>query len=112
LEKRRKTLIVMALEEANVSYNEGHLSATFAGENTFSKRLRESADLFREIGQNLFGQPLRITVKISGEEVITPVQEEKQAREKVLENIKNNPAVKALLETFRGEIIDVQEASS
>lgn len=73
LEKRRKTLIVMAIEEASVAYNEGHLTATFAGENAFSKRLRESAELFREIGQTLFGHPLRVTVKISGEEVVTPV---------------------------------------
>jgi DNA polymerase III subunit gamma/tau len=112
LEKRRKTLIVMALEEASVTYEHDHLMATFASENTFSKRLRESASLFREMGENLFGHPLRVTVKISGEEVATPAQAAKQAREKLLESVKNNPAVQALLETFRGEIIDVQEPAS
>ncbi len=112
LEKRRKTLVVMALEEARVEYENGSITATFATENAFSKRLRESVTLFREMGQQLFGEPLRITVKLNGEEIATPVQESKQAREKMIESVKNNPAVQALLETFRGEIIDVQEASS
>ena len=68
--------------------------------------------LFREIGEQLFGRSLGIVVKLSGEEIVTPAQEAKQAREKMIESVKNNPAVKALLETFRGEIIDVQEAAS
>ncbi len=112
LEKRRKPLIVMALEEARIEYRAGHLTATFASENMFSKRLKESADLFREIGEQLLGQPLRIEVKLNGEAVATPVQETKQARETLLESVKSNPAVKLLLETFRGEIVDVQEAGS
>jgi DNA polymerase-3 subunit gamma/tau len=112
LEKRRKPLIVMALEEARVEYNNGKLTATFANENTFSKRLKESSDLFREIGEQLLGQPLRVEVRLNGEAVVTPVQESQQAREKLLESVKNNPAVKLLLETFRGEIVDVQEAPS
>ena len=112
LEKRRKPLIVMALEEAHVTYSEGKLMATFAAENAFSKRLRESADLFREVGEHLFGQPLRVEVKLSGETVVTPADEAKQAREKLIEGVKTNPAVKMLLEAFRGEIVDVQEAQS
>jgi DNA polymerase-3 subunit gamma/tau len=112
LEKRRKPLIVMALEEARVEYNNGKLIATFANENTFSKRLKESSDLFREIGEQLLGQPLRVEVRLNGEAVVTPVQEAQQAREKLLESVKSNPAVKLLLETFRGEIVDVQEAPS
>lgn len=109
LEKRRKTLVVMALEEAKVEFKEGSVTATFAAEDAFSKRLRESAALFREIGEQLFGEPLRIVVKLSGEAMATPGQDAKQAREKMIESVKNNPAVKSLLETFRGEIIDVQE---
>ncbi len=112
LEKRRKPLVVMALEEARVEYHDGHLTATFASENMFSKRLKESADLFREIGEQLLGQPLRIEVKLNGEAVVTPVQESKQARETLIESVKNNSAVKMLLETFRGEIVDVQRAES
>ncbi|HEX4950246.1 MAG TPA: DNA polymerase III subunit gamma/tau [Blastocatellia bacterium] len=110
LEKRRKPLVVMALEEAQVIYNDGKVIATFASENTFSKRLRESGDLFREIGEQLFGQPLRIEVKLNGEAALTPAQESQQARETLLESVKSNPAVKMLLDTFRGEIVDVQEA--
>ena len=112
LEKRRKPLIVMALEDARVEYHDGNLIATFVSENMFSKRLKESADLFREIGEQLLGQPLRIEVKLNGEAVVTPVQETKQARETLIESVKGNPAVKMLLETFRGEIVEVQEAQS
>ncbi len=112
LEKRRKPLIVMALEEARLEYMDGHLAATFASENMFSKRLKDSTELFREIGEQLLGQALRIEVKLNGEAVVTPVQESKQARETLIESVKNNSAVKMLLETFRGEIVDVQEAQS
>jgi len=112
LEKRRKPLIVMALEEARVAYEEGKLIATFASENAFSKRLKDSADLFREVGEYLLGQPLRLEVKLNGEAVVTPLQESRQAREKLIESVKDNPAVKMLLETFRGEIVDVQDATA
>ena len=112
LEKRRKPLILMALEEARLEYHEGHLTVTFAGESMFSKRLKESTDLFREIGEQLLGQPLRIEVKLNGEAVVTPAQETKQARETLIESVKSNPAVKLLLDTFRGEIVEVQEAQS
>ena len=112
LEKRRKMLIVTALEDSRVEYRDGYLTATFASENTFSKHLKESAELFREIGEQLLGQPLRIEVKLNGEAVVTPVQETKQARETLIESVKGNPAVKMLLETFRGEIVEVQEAQS
>ncbi len=109
LEKRRKPLVMMALEEAKVDYDEGTLMILFAGENMFSKRIREGAQLFNEIGEHLFGHPLRVEVKIGGEAIASPVQETKQARENMIESVKNNPAIKALLETFRGEIIEVRE---
>ena len=112
LEKRRKTLIVMALEEARVEYENGKLTATFASENAFSKRLKESSELFREIGEQLLGQPLRVEVQMNGETVVTPIQESRQAREKLMESVKSNPAVKLLLDTFRGEIVDVQGVPS
>jgi DNA polymerase-3 subunit gamma/tau len=112
LERRRKPLIVMALEEAQVEYNNGKLTATFASENTFSKRLKESSELFREIGEQVLGQPLRVEIRLNGETVVTPVQESHQAREKLMESVKSNPAVKLLLDTFRGEIVDVQDMQS
>jgi hypothetical protein len=38
-----------------------------AADDTFAKRIRESTDLFRSIGETLFGRPLRVEVRISGE---------------------------------------------
>lgn len=113
LEKRRKTLIVMALEEAQVQYEGDKLTATFAAEDAFSKRLQESTALFREIGEQLFGQAIQVVVKFShAANAATPAQEAKQAHDLMLEGAKANPAVKALLDTFRGEIIDVQQVLS
>ena len=109
LEKRRKPLVMMALEEAKVDYDDGTLKILFAGENMFSKTIREGAQLFNEIGEHLFGHPLRVEIKIRGEAVSSPIQETKQVRENLIEGVKNNPAIKALLETFRGEIIEVKE---
>ncbi len=108
LEKRRKPLVMMALEEAKLDYDDGTLKVLFVGESMFSKRIREGAQLFNEIGEHLFGHPLRVEIKIGGEAVSSPIQETKQVRENMIESVKNNPAIKALLETFRGEIIEVK----
>ncbi len=109
LEKRRRPLVVMALEEAQSSYSNGQLTVVFASDDTFAKRLRESIPLLREIGEQLLGQVIKIEVKISGEEIFSPKQEAQQVKDTLLESVKNNPAIKNLLETFRGEIIEVKE---
>lgn len=108
LEQRRKTLLVTALEEAQASYADGTLTAQFPNENAFARRLRESADIFKDIGQKLFGEPVRIRVEVSGAAAVPRIDEEKLARERLHAEALRNPAVKALVEAFRGEILEVR----
>jgi DNA polymerase III subunit gamma/tau len=110
LERRRKNLLVAALEDAQVTFADSTLRAVFPSENAFARRLRESADLFREIGQELFGAPVKVKVDFGGAAaVLTPVDEEKLTRERLRAEATQNPAVKAILDAFRGEIIEVRD---
>jgi DNA polymerase III subunit gamma/tau len=109
LEKRRRPLVAMALDEAKLSYSNGQLTATFESDDTFAKRLRESLPLLREVSEQLLGQAVKVEIKISGERIVSPKQEIHQVKDNLVEGVKNNPAIKNLLETFRGEILEVKE---
>ncbi len=110
LEKRRRPLVVMALEEAQSSYSNGQLTVIFATDDSFAKRLRENIPLLREVAEQLLGMPVKVEVKIGGEVRVSPKQEMQQVKDNLIDNVKNNPAIKNLLETFRGEILEVKEA--
>ncbi len=69
LEKRRKTLLVMALEESEVELRvtpngDWFLLATFTSENMFSKRISASEELISEIGEEIWGSPIGVKVEI------------------------------------------------
>jgi DNA polymerase-3 subunit gamma/tau len=109
LQRLNRGLVLAALEDAQkVEFREGAIVATFGGEDVFARRLRESNTLFREIGERLFGQPLRIEVKISGQ-VEERIDEVLLKRDRLRERAMQNPAVRLLLEQTRGEIIWVKE---
>jgi len=60
--------VLTALEDAaQLEYRNGVLIATFNRENILMRRVAESTNLFREIGEKLFGQPIRIEVRTSGQ---------------------------------------------
>lgn len=112
VQKLNRLLIQTALEDAQqLSYQQGILVVTFAAENMFAKRVRDSSTLFREIGERLFGQPLRVDVRISGQAVEKRVDEAEEKRKQLREQAMQNPAVKLTLEELRGEIVSVREAS-
>jgi len=109
LERLNRHALLTALEDAqSISYANGKLTVALPGEDIFAKRLRESSNLFREIGERLFGQPLAIEVITSGQSVVR-LDEAAQAKAQLRERALNNPAVRMLIEKFRGEIIDVRE---
>jgi len=112
LEKRKRSLLATALDEAQLRYEADTLTATFASENAFTRRVRESAPLFREIGEQLFGRPIKINVRVSGEAAPSAADEARQARVKLKEEAMQNPVVRAIVEKFRGEVIDVHPAAA
>jgi DNA polymerase III subunit gamma/tau len=109
LNRLNRTLLAMAFEDAQVSYAAGLLTFVFASEDVIAKKVRESTPLFRELGERLFGQPLRIEVKISGDKVKV-VNEAEQARAELHERARQNPAVRLLLDKFKAEIVSVRPA--
>jgi hypothetical protein len=112
IEKRNRPLLSSALEEAAaVDYREGLLTVRFPANNAFATRVRDSQTLLREIGEQLFRQPMRVEVLIGGNGPAA-VDEAKAAREALRERALKSPAVKLFIESFQGEIVDVREAST
>jgi DNA polymerase-3 subunit gamma/tau len=110
LNRMNKTLLAVAFEDAQVSYTEGKLNFVFASEDIIVKRVRDGAALLRDLGMRVLGQPLTVEVKISGE-VAQVVDEAAKARAELHAKVSQNPAVRKLLDTFKGEIISVRPAS-
>lgn len=112
IRRLNRTLVETTLDEAQQwDYQDGALVATYGADNMFAKRLRESGALFREIGERLFGQPLRIEVRISGQ-VAERVNEAEAQRQQLHERARQSPAVRLVLDEMRGEIVWVKEAGA
>ncbi len=111
VQRLNRGLIETALDSALLEFNNGVLIATFGAEDTFAKRIRESSELFRSIGEKLFGRPLQVEVRISGEvrQIVNEKEEElKRLRQRAL----SNPVVRQVVEQTRGEILWVRENNS
>jgi hypothetical protein len=109
LHRMKRGFIATAIEDAqNKQYRDAQLTVTFGKEDAYAKRLRESAILFREIGERLFGHPVQIIVKISGQ-VEAHIDEAELKRRQRNEGVLQNPAVKIVIEKMRGELFDVRE---
>ncbi len=110
LQRINRGLVLTALEDAQkVECRDGKLIVVFGGEDMFARRLRDSGALFREIGERLFGRPLSIEVRISGQ-IEERVDEAELQRNQLRERAMQNPAVRLILEQTRGEIVWVKES--
>jgi DNA polymerase III subunit gamma/tau len=109
VQRLNRGLVLTALEDAQkVEYRDGVLNVTFASEDLFARRVRDSNTLFREIGERLFGRPMRVEVLVSGQ-TEERVDQAELARRQLHERAMKNPAVKRILEQTRGEIVWVKE---
>ncbi len=114
VQKLNRPLVHMALEDSqSMSYQNGTLTVTFSGEGVLPKRVRDSGTLFRTVGEKLFGQAIRVNVQI-GESTVAvakPVDQTETKRQELKEAAMQNPAVRRVMEEFRGEIVWVKEAA-
>ncbi len=112
IQKLNRQSVLVALEEASgLSYQNGILTATFGSEGIFPKRVRDSATLFRTVGEKLFGHAIRVEVKISGGQATEkPANEIEIKRQQLKDAALQNPAVLLVKEVFHGEIVSVREA--
>ena len=110
VQKLNRPLVQIALEDAQTrTYDDGVFKVTFGKDDAISKRVRDSGTLFRTIGEKLFGQPIRVEVVISGQGVEKAVDEAAVKRQELKERAMQNPAVRRILDEFRGEIVWVKE---
>lgn len=113
LERLNRGLLLTALEDAqSLEFADGKLIATFAREDVFAKRVRASGTIFREIGERLFGTPIRVVVNIGQQPEVARLDETSSPRDQLRERALNNPAVRAIMEKFRAKLVNVQELSS
>ncbi len=113
LERLNRGLLLTALEDAqSLEFADGKLIATFAREDVFAKRVRASGTIFREIGERLFGTPIRVVVNIAQQMEVARPDETLSPRDQLRERALNNPTVRAIMEKFKAELVGVQELSS
>ncbi|HKQ72471.1 MAG TPA: DNA polymerase III subunit gamma/tau [Blastocatellia bacterium] len=109
IRKMNRGLVLTALEDAQaLDFHEGTLAITFGNDDLFAKRVRDSGQLFRDIGARLFGKPVSLQVKISGQ-VEERIDEAELKRRGLRERAMQNPAVRLIVEKTRAELLWVKE---
>jgi DNA polymerase-3 subunit gamma/tau len=111
LERQKRGVLITALEDAqSVVVDADRLVATYRREDQLSKMLRNSDEVFRDVGQRLIGKPLIVEIRTSGDE--QPVNETSLAKEKQRARALANPAVRLVVDNLQGEIIDIRSRNT
>ncbi len=109
LHRLNRGLVLTSIDDAQqVEFRDNTLIVTFATENLFAKRLRDSGTLFKDVGQRLLNVPVRIDVRISGQ-IEERVDEAEVKLKQMNEQALQSQAVRLILEQTRGEILSVKE---
>jgi DNA polymerase III gamma/tau subunit len=109
IQKMNRGLVLTALEDAQaLEFREGTLAVTFGNDDLFAKRVRDSGQLFRDIGARLFGRPVNLEVRISGQ-IEERIDEAELKRRSLRERAMQNPAVRLIMEKTRAELLWVKE---
>jgi len=109
IQKMNRGLVLAALEDAqSMEYREGVLSITFGNDDVLAKRVRDSGQFFREIGERLLGKPIKLDVRISGQ-VEERVDADELKRRNDLERAMQNPAVRLIVEKTKAVILSVKK---
>ena len=109
VQKMNRGLVSAALDDAQtLEFSDGALTITFGNDDVFAKRVRESGQLFRDIGARILGRPINLVVKISGQ-VEERVDEAELKRRGLRERAMQNPAVRLITEKTRAELLWVKQ---
>lgn len=109
IQKMNRGLVLTALEDAQaLEFREGTLAVMFGNDDLFAKRVRDSGQLFRDIGARLFGQPVNLEVRISGQ-AEERIDEAELKRRSLRERAMQNPAVRLIMEKTRAELLWAKE---
>jgi DNA polymerase-3 subunit gamma/tau len=109
VQKMNRGLVSAALEDAQgLEFSDGTLTVTFGNDDVFAKRVRDSGQLFRDIGARILGRPINLVVKLSGQ-VEERIDEAELKRRGLRERAMQNPAVRLIVEKTRAELLWVKE---
>ena len=110
IQKMNRRGILTALEDAQaLDYKEGTLSVTFGNDDVLAKLVRDNGQFFRDIGGRLFGRPINLEVRISGQIAEERIDEKELKRRSLKERAMQNPAVRLIVEKTRAELLWVKE---
>jgi DNA polymerase-3 subunit gamma/tau len=117
LEKKRKMLLVTALETARKASLEGNeLVVEFTPEN---KHMRDelakidNVKFLREVAREVFGFEIGIRISVvepsdqAGDGPMSKADEDRREKKRLREIAEKHPSVQGVLEAFRGEIVEV-----
>jgi DNA polymerase III subunit gamma/tau len=112
LEDKRKMMIVSALDKGTISIDSDYLNVEYSEENISCKTQLEARDnrkAIEDICEQVLGQRLTLKCCISGQSVeTTTTGENGQLRKpKAKSTAHDDPRLKALIDKFHGEIVDV-----
>ncbi|HEU0184005.1 MAG TPA: hypothetical protein VFS27_01740, partial [Blastocatellia bacterium] len=109
VQKLKLGLVLTSLEDAqSLEFHDGVLTATFGNDDMFAKRVRDSGQLFRDIGARILGRPINLVVKVSGL-VEERIDEAELKRRGERERAMQNPAVRLIMEKTRAELLWVKQ---
>jgi len=109
IQRMNRGLVLAALEDAqNLEYRDGALAVTFGNDSVLAKRVRDSGQFFREIGERLFGKPIKLDVRISGQPE-ERIDEAESKRRSLRERAFQNPAVRLIVEKTSAELLWVKQ---
>jgi hypothetical protein len=112
LEDKRKMIIVSALDKGTISIDSDHLNVEYSEENVSYKAQLETRDNRKAIEdtcEQVFGQRLTLKCSMSGQTVeATATGGNGQQRKPTAKTTANDdPRLKALIDKFHGEVVDV-----
>jgi hypothetical protein len=110
VEQRGKKFLRAALDRAESIGIEGQfLRVSFSAEDGVYKKQIEGRDnrkILEEVGREIAGRPLTLSVTIGGAAAQQP-RPEKQERAEAKPRVEDHPAVRAIVDKFHGEVVEV-----
>ena len=68
----------------------------------------ESEARLKELASEFFGKAVPVTIAVGGEKKKTAEHVEKEQRRVTSEQVRNNPVIRKIVDTFSGSIVDIR----
>ena len=115
VEQRGKKFLRATLDQAeSIRVDGGFLLVSFSPENGVYKKQIEGRDnrkILEEVGREVAGRPLTLSVAVGGQ-AAREVKPERQQREEAKDRAEDHPAVRAIVDKFHGEVVEVRKPKS